>query len=170
MLWIVRRGFCPMWQLVRSQNRNINSCLCEENTSAGNPSRLLPRFGSEGAHLRCVQSPGAVRSRKARSLLHGCRFSCFTLGQIASRPTDARRTRFVFKDEDGCFDGQGIPLTRGCRRGARNFRTGLFLLLGEAGIVCGSEYVENSGQKMNEVWRYLVGATPLHDVKWLSRL
>ena len=50
-----------------------------------------------------------------------------------------------------------------------NFRADLFLLYRGAGIIRGSQYVENSGEKMNELWRTLVGAvsckpvTPLTD-------
>lgn len=37
-----------------------------------------------------------------------------------------------------------------------DYRTDQFLLLRRAGVLCGSEYVENSGQKMHEFWRELV--------------
>jgi hypothetical protein len=42
-----------------------------------------------------------------------------------------------------------------------NFRTDLFLLSKGAGIIRGSQYVENSGEKMNELWCDLVGAMPI---------
>jgi hypothetical protein len=50
-----------------------------------------------------------------------------------------------------------------------NFRTDRFMLFRKAGIIRGSQVVENSGEKMNELWRTLVGAvsckpvTPLTD-------
>jgi hypothetical protein len=38
-----------------------------------------------------------------------------------------------------------------------DFRIGRFCLLRKAGIVRGSEYVGNSGEKMHELWQELLG-------------
>ena len=50
---------------------------------------------------------------------------------------------------------------RGNAEGLVNFRTDLFMLFRRAGIISGSQVVENSGERMNELWRNMVGATPI---------
>jgi hypothetical protein len=50
-----------------------------------------------------------------------------------------------------------------------NFRIGQFLWLRRAGIVRGSQYVENSGERMMEAWRDAVGAVPLKPVEWIDQ-
>jgi hypothetical protein len=47
-----------------------------------------------------------------------------------------------------------------------NFRIGQFLWLRRAGIVCGSQYVENSGEKMMKGWCDAVGAVPFKPIDW----
>ena len=50
-----------------------------------------------------------------------------------------------------------------------NFQIDQFLWLRRAGIVCGSEYVENSGEKMMEAWRDTVGAEPFKPIDWIDQ-
>ena len=152
-------GSCPMWQLARSQNRNINNCRCEGSTYAGQPLPVI-------AEVQDLKERIYVAFKVLERSGQGKQDAYCTVADLAAsylgksrrgRPTRGERDLFSKMKTVASLVSR-FRQDPGAAENLVDFRIGQFIWLRKAGIVCGSEYVENSGQKMHEAWRDAVGS------------